>query len=298
MQFNSKIAIMLLLMRLLHIIHALLISSIATTVFAQSMPQTRNYHGYHAWIQPFYEYGKQNNTGSLLGYTAPIGGVTVGVDRSLNACNMLGLALSYSHSEISPILNSGNETQLNSYLATLYGFYNFDDLFDVKWRLVGGGNHSKMLQNSYDGQQFSGKAIASNTYHYRSVCILPKISAEYTYLQQQVLINQVQNANAFTLGVGAQLARRYTKTNYAISSEVHAIGYYDVISGNLTTSPALIMGGPAIATTSHPAKASGDFGASMDFYINDQMRLTAEYDLQARLWYFNNVIYLKFNYIF
>src|SRR5690349_16288567 len=96
----------------------------------------------NTWLQPFYEYSKQQNNSELLGYTANIPGIAIGADKNINSGAKIGIAASYAFAKVNPLLSPGIKTDLNTYLATLYGTNLLKQNLDLAWRVVGGVNHA------------------------------------------------------------------------------------------------------------------------------------------------------------
>jgi len=268
-----------------------------------------------AWMRPFYEGGKQNNHGDLLGYRANTLGIVFGFDEEILDRLKLGLALSYAGTKVNYLNHHDSHTHIYTRLATFYGTYQFCNAVYLDWLFSGGETFDKgqrvtdLVVNHfrYDGKQFSIAAIVSKDYLRNKIFFTPRITANYVYLNHdehsetvdgnQVLSVPFYDSNVFTLGAGISGAQIVRCRKYALKPELQAMLYYDIVSGKQNSSSAFIIGGPALATTATPGRLTAQIGASMTFNIKE-FSLKLEYDLQAKTNYFNNIAYINLRYIF
>lgn len=275
---------------------------------------------YGLWIRPFYENGKQNNLKSLLGYKAHTTGLMIGIDRDFTPSTTIGVACSYAYSVVESINYYNTYTNIKTISGILYGSFSFKNNAFIDWLLAGGGNDYHGNRNIsvapvyataiYDSfaQQYSGQVLLGKDLKYKNSIITPLISANYVYLNQHGyneynagslgMAVSPYTSSVLTLGGGlkGKLAYQYKQNKFI--PEIHALGFYDVKSGTQNFGSTFITGGPALTTNAVPGRITGIVGASMRYYIKNNLDLKIEYDFIGKDKYINNVVYAQLRYLF
>lgn len=270
---------------------------------------------YTTWFNPVFYSDQQYTNGDLYGYLTNAVGISAGIDKALDTKTIVGVGLSYFNAKQKDINSTSSQVVINNYQASLYGNYDLYKAIYLDWVCNAGVNNYKntnyFTNTAYTkgnnmGQQFSARALIHKLYTKNSIQFTPQINANMLYLHQNAYTAQgvnmsnqkVQGNNdgIFMLGVGFKMASTYTRSRWQIRPEIRCILYYDVLAANINALTALLVGGPAISTSTVPGRGSGQFGASLIGYAYRNVKCAFNYDLLLKSAYFNNVIGLHVHY--
>lgn len=279
-------------------------------------------YGKHGvWIRPFTSSGHQRDKQDLLGYKAKTKGIAFGIDTEAQNWLTVGIAGSVSKSTVTQNNNSLTYTDISAYQAMVYGTVKSanDAYFD--WILAVGNNNYDGVRNvslpgfeanavsDYGGQQITAKVIASRDFElFNYYQLTPHGSAQYSFLRTlayqengagafNVSVSP-NNMNLFRMGLGAELSVPLSDRNYVGIPAIHAGAYVDAGGGAQDTNSMFISGGPIISSKLQPNRLLIKVGASFNLSINDNVELTANYDLESRRGYTGHEAYLNLRYIF
>lgn len=283
---------------------------------------------YGVWIQPFFNDARQKDINNLLGYKAQVGGILFGIDTELNRNVVIGIGASYAYAVQKSLTSSATKTNINNYLAMLYGTYYFKNNAALDWLVAGGPNdckNNRVLQvspvnvnatSSYVGQQYSTQAILSKRYHKsfrdKQKCLdlnfIPQINANYIYVLTPAYTEQnagtlgmsinSTTASVLTLGTGMQLENLTIINRHECVPEIHGYIYYDVKNGNISSNSTFVNGGPVLSINSNQGRLTGQFGLSFTYNFTHHLACKLEYDLQLKSRYYNNIAFVNLRYTF
>jgi outer membrane autotransporter protein len=279
---------------------------------------------YGVWLQPYFNGGKQSNYGNASGYRAYTYGFLFGVDKDINDKWMLGLAAGYAYTLQKSLILSETRAHINNYQLMLYGTRRYEKSVNLDWSISGGENFYRgarvaqvesdyMLASAkYIGQQYSAQAALSKRYNKCEFDLIPQVNGNLTYAKIPEYVEvgagsydnfiTANSSTVFTAGAGIQIEwpQTHSRSNKKVSMipELHALVYYDVNMGMFNSLSGFISGAPALSNAQSTARVTWQFGSSFDFKLINQVSIKAEYDIQLKEKYYNNIILLKFKYVF
>lgn len=275
---------------------------------------------YNIWFEPYFSSSKQRNINTAPGYKAHTGGFIVGAEKELSPRLKLGLAAGYAYTKQQALANSQTHAIINNYITMLYGTNKYAYRTDFDWSISWGQNYYKgfrvvqevpqtvIATANYSGAQSSAYGALSKRYSMDKFDLLPQINAnvtyaklpEYTETGAGVLGNTVpeNTTTNLTLGAGVQAEWPPLEAQRNIITEVHGLAYYDVNLQTFNLIPSSIIGQPALNTTSSTYRTIGRIGGSYKYNANKHFSIKAEYDLEFRNRYYNNIFFLILKYIF
>lgn len=290
----------------------------ATTV---QVPSSAAFAGkYNIWLEPYFSASKQRNIGTYPGYRSTTSGFILGIEKDITETFNLGIAAGYAYTSQKSLITSQTHANINNYVTTLYGTNKFEKIIKLDWSISGGQNYYNAYRvveqspetiiatSDYIGVQYTANLALSKTYIGKHFDLLPQINStliyaklpEYSETNAGSLGNTMPEniSTQITVGAGIQAEWPSLKKQQNGFSEVHALVFYDVSSQMFNLLPNSVIGTPALSTTTTTYKVSAKFGGSFKHVINEHISIKAEYDLQLKRRYYNNIFFLIFKYIF
>lgn len=259
----------------------------------------------HMWIEGFGSTVDQDNDSGNSGYDANSGGMSVGVDSdTFIEGTTTGMALSYGRSTVESKSTNNANTDIDSYVATLYGSRVLDGGLFVNGQVGVGLNRYEMERNvagvgtakgETDGLQGSAKVEIGQDLGLGGFTFTPLASLQYTYLKMDEYTETgVGNAgltvdpdamSTFDAGLGFALAYAIPLIDGGtLKPSVHAKYIYRMGDRELaTTSSFLGAAGTSFNTTGVEADDSSiNLGAGLLLTTVGGTDLSFNYDADVR----------------
>lgn len=129
--------------------------------------QAQAYEAKGVWLRSLYNQGKQEAVGQYDGFKSKVTGMTFGVDAYPSRDSLVGLAVSYSTTDVEQQnFRLGDEASMDAWHLSMYAAYNFTPEWFVDGTLTGSkvnttGNRStavgRVASFDVDGSQWTGK---------------------------------------------------------------------------------------------------------------------------------------------
>lgn len=275
----------------------------------------------HLWIRPFGAYANQDAKEDSLGYYARSGGVIVGFDRNLDDYYTLGAAFAYANSNVQDKINALSITQLQSYIAMMYGTYNITSSQYVDWvlavtannfdanRLVDFNSFNQYANSTYSSQQFSINGILAKDYEaFGFLELTPEAFGQLTYAKQypytetngggaNLNIDRT-NPTIVTLGLGAKAAMPLLADPSIIVPEIHGMFFYTPIAGNQDTMFSFVDGGSPMTSSFSLSRTGLLIGAAFTIAVVDRLEIKFNFDYEVEDRYHGYTTWLNLRYVF
>lgn len=272
------------------------------------------------WIEFIGEHGHQKNRDGILGYDDKTFGVIMGIDLWNSACTTLGVAGSWTSSQIDEKISEGSSGHADSYQFTLYGQYAPDNPFYINWLGAFAFNHYSTNRNVHFGDlylqpsgHFQGYQYGGQTemgYDYVKDCIhtIPLVSVFYSNLLLKKYTEhgvgnaaqtiQHQHYNALLGGVGLKFAYDALWCEVMFQPEIHIRAFYDFQDDRIELTSQFLGAGPSFVTAGiKPPRDSYNIGASLKtLSINRRLIFTVYYDFNFKEDYTAHAGFLRLRY--
>lgn len=258
----------------------------------------------HVWLQGFGTHTAQDSKSGASGYSSNGGGVSLGLDSDdVIDGSTLGVAFSYSQNNVDSKAVSNGTTDINTYLATLYGSTVYETGMFLNTQLGMGWNNYDTERTvsglgratgSTDGYQGSVKMELGRDHALGNFTVTPLAGAQYTYLKMDSytesgvggasLYVKPEALNAIDLTAGGQLAYTATMENGSSLKPVLRAKYlYSAGDTGLATTSHFTGGGANFKTAGVKADRSGvNVGAGLTLSTISGMDITLDYDADLR----------------
>lgn len=258
----------------------------------------------HMWVQGFGSTVEQDDKGGNRGYDASSGGVSVGVDTDTLAEGFTtGLAFSYGNASVDSNASSGASTDIDSYVATVYGSRVLDNGIFINGQVAGGYNKYDTSRNvigvgtakgDTDGFQGSAKLEGGKDFAAGGFTVTPLASLQYTYLNMDKYTETGAGGASLTVdpealstvdaGAGAQVAYAIPLSDGGtLKPSAHAKYIYRMGDTEMGTTSSFTGGGASFATTGVEAdRSSVNLGAGLLLTTVAGTDLSLNYDADIR----------------
>jgi len=236
-------------------------------------------HG--VWVMPFYSAFRQDTKDSAPGYDASSAGATVGADTQVNADLTLGLAATYTGTNVKHKgALIGDKTKGNTYMFTVYGVQQLTD----NWFLQGNAslgstkfkNTQKRITSSkneqasgkFDATSYGGEILAGYNYHASGLTFSPLAGISFNRFNDsgyteagttfQNLNVKKKSSNRFEAIAGARLDFGANDMGeMQLTPEIHGFVRHDFISkDNKVTINLDGVNGGSLSEKKHTANAT------------------------------------------
>lgn len=271
-----------------------------------------------AWVEGIVGQGEQKIRKGQAGFKSNASGVTVGVDTELNDASIIGVAATMVNTDVKmKDYLDGDKSKIQSYMASVYGSYNFAGNFMLQGSASFGNNTvkntNKRILNTgavnanskFDGTAFGVKATLGYDYKISDIAsVTPMTGLEYA---------RFDAGNATETGAGAQNRKVQVKatdkltgilgakvkanidlgSDMMVTPEMHVIGGYD-FKGNKAKSVVKLATNDANipVSTVKAARTSFNVGGSITTKY-DNMEYGIGYDAKISDKYFGQQGSLK-----
>ena len=266
------------------------------------------------WLQGFGTYVDQSERQGIQGFEARTGGFAFGTDKQISNTLLLGLAGSYSYTDVDSRL-SENRTYINSYQGTVYGEYNFGKNFldaqlgfayndyDAK-RFISVGTVDRQADANYEGYQVLSKFELGRDISFpEQFEFTPSLGLSWTHVEinsytetgagaSNLRVND-QDYDILNFSLRGELRRQFDMSQVILTPEVH-LGYnFEAIDDQIQTVAAFTGGGNTFQSTGFdPANHSAIGGAGLS-YSGNNFDLVATYDFEAKQDFISHSALLK-----
>lgn len=262
----------------------------------------------YIWLRPFGGYANQQEKDDSLGYYGSDGGIVAGFDRNLGANYNIGAAGAYVLSHVLDKANMMSSTKIKSYVGMVYGSYNFPDTHYFDWivaivannfngsRIVSINGYFETAESSYSNQQISLKGLWGREFEaFGFMQLTPLATAQYTFAKQYEynesggagtnLTVSRTNTNVVQLGLGAKAATPIWVNPSIIIPEIHALAFYNPITGQQNSVFSFIGGGGQITSVFDLSRTGLIYGAALTIAVIDKLevKFNLDFDIQDRL---------------
>ncbi len=255
------------------------------------------------WLQGLGSYVDQSERQGIQGFEASTGGFAFGADKQINNNYLLGLAGSYSHTDVNSRL-SENQTYINSYQGMVYGAYDFgDNYLDAQFglayndysgkRFISVGAVDRQANADYEGYQFTTKfELGRDLALPNELEFTPSLGLSWTHVEindytetgagaSNLIVND-QDYDILNLSFRGELRRTWGISQGSLTPEVH-LGYnFEAIDDKIQTVAAFTGGGNTFQSTGFDPANHSAIGGTGLAYSGDNFDLVATYDFEAK----------------
>lgn len=274
----------------------------------------------NVWGQVFANTSNQSERDNIEGYNADIVGFSLGGDTKFSDVGTIGVSFSYSYVENESDLSPKNEITANNFLTSVYGSYNFDNIyFDT---LVSLGLHyydsdrfvegpNQMATSDWNG--ISGNVIGKLGYDIplaNNIVFGTMTSLRYTYLSQDDydekgagtanLSVETEDNSILEGGIGVKASYEFDYLGMRVYPKVEFEFLYEFLEGeNETTSSYAGLPGEVIVST---GASTLDYkfrvGAGVTLYNQSNIEVDIDYNGVFAEDYNSHTGLVKVNYSF
>jgi len=209
---------------------------------------------YGLWINPSMLKVKQKTNKGVAGYTASVGGASLGFDTKANEDMVIGLALSYLNTNVKhKDFKSGDKTKMDSLMLSIYGLQQITDNWYTHGIVTVGTNKVKtketrrtgatateLATGNYRAMSFSGELMLGYNTYLKQASFTPMAGVRVTKVNSagytetgtanQNLIVSRKELNRVELVAGARIYGSGTALNgLNVVPEIHGFVNHDVI---------------------------------------------------------------------
>ncbi|KTC43499.1 transporter, partial [Pseudomonas fluorescens ABAC62] len=235
------------------------------------------------WMQALSSDANQDSRRGVAGYDANTKGIAVGADGKLNTDTTVGLAYSYTTSNVKSDL--GSKTDVNGHALTLYGNWARDNFFvDTSLMYGWNDNESKRYiagtraKADYDSEIFGVNALAGYTFQLNKQWLLePQVGARYANISMDSYREKGSSAalnvgsqryEIGEMGLGARLAAAFDVGVGTLEPEAKLMAWHDFIGDKAATTSTFVLGGTPFTTTgATPARDSYELGLGASYRV-------------------------------
>lgn len=260
------------------------------------------------WGQPFYGSARQGMIDNVSGYTAHYGGVVLGADRQIADDWRVGGAFSYAHSSVNGRDNlTGSHTDVDAWSGIAYASWSGNPLYvnltasistqryDSQ-RRIGFDGFAGQADGSFNGQQVMTKAeVGYPIFFAQGTTLTPLAAVSYSYLHQDdykehsdqgaALKVDSSHAQSVRSSLGAKLEHSWSTGIGDVVPFVQAMWTHEYDRSRTATSASYVADtlGETRFTSfgATPVSDTADIGAGVALVQNDDLSLSARYDLST-----------------
>jgi len=209
---------------------------------------------YGIWVNPSMLKVKQKTSKGAAGYTASVGGASLGFDTKANEDMVIGLALSYLNTNVKhKDFKSGDKTKVDSLMLSIYGLQQITDNWYTHGIVTVGTNKVKtkearrtgatateLATGNYRAMSFSGELMLGYNSYMKQASFTPMAGVRVTKVNSagytetgttnQNLIISRKELNRVELVAGARIyGSDYVMNGLTVLPEIHGFVNHDVI---------------------------------------------------------------------
>lgn len=253
------------------------------------------------WIKAFGISSKQKALTESNGYNANLGGIALGLDKSVNSKLLLGASLSYASTKVKTKDVNPDRARIQSSQFTVYANYSQPQYY-VNAYLGAGLNRYRtdravLGQNyhaKFNGIQPSVRVDVGMPKLINNINITPNASLQYNHLRQQkysetgagLALKNVDSKNTHLLrgGLGAKWEVAKVNAINCVIPEFRMMGWYDLINTQPQITTEFQGGNGSIFPLKgdKAKKFTFNLGASLNYVKTDGFSVSFNYDLYAK----------------
>lgn len=209
---------------------------------------------YGIWTNPSMLKVKQKTSKGAAGYTASVGGASLGFDTKANEDMVIGLALSYLNTNVKhKDFKSGDKTKVDSLMLSIYGLQQITDNWYTHGIVTVGTNKVKtkearrtgatateLATGNYRAMSFSGELMLGYNSYMKQASFTPMAGVRVTKVNSagytetgttnQNLIISRKELNRVELVAGARIyGSDYVMNGLTVLPEIHGFVNHDLI---------------------------------------------------------------------
>ena len=249
------------------------------------------------WAQALYSDANQDMRDGIAGYNAYSSGIAIGADGKLSDELTLGLAYSFINSDVNG--DTGNSTEVDSHLFTLYSGYEYGNYFVDGSLTYGASDNSgerhvagTLAEGDYDSDLLGLNLVGGYAYHLSDSLLLePRLAARYSNVQidsyqekgsSAALSVDDQRYEVAELGAGLRVAGSYPLGQGRLEPQAKLMAYHDFAEDQVSSASTYVLGGtPFVTTGANPESDSYEAGVGVD-YLLGAFTLGANYDYYTK----------------
>jgi outer membrane autotransporter protein len=256
--------------------------------------------GWGVWGELFGSDFTQDKRNGIEGYDGNMWGMTLGVDWQVDSATILGLAATYSTTDVDHDL-ARNNLDIDSFQGSLYGSFSCNPWY-VQGALGLGHHDYDQTRNIIAGAASAGTALAD----YKAWEWLANVEAGYVYKQDEWnlipsallryshldidnynergaggrnLSVKNENVNAFVAGLGLKVQYDSNYADSRIVPEAHFNIYYDFIADRQIANSTMFGTGTVFSAKGFdPSKDSYEVGVGLNIYTARNSIFSINYD--------------------
>ena len=234
------------------------------------------------WVQGHDSDLRQGRRNGIAGYDADSRGLSFGMDGKLNEQWTLGVAYSNLDTKVSG--RTGNKTNVDSQLLTLYSGFEQGNLFvDASLSYGLNDNSSKryiagtQAKGDYDSSLLGLNITAGYGLHTGNITLEPRVAGRYSRVDidgyrekgsSAALRTEDQRYEVIELGAGARLASRIRVGQGSLEPELRLMAYHDFAADQARSTSSYVLGGtPFVTNGAKPARDSYEAGIGLNYRI-------------------------------
>lgn len=276
--------------------------------------------GIRIWSQGFGSAGDQDERDGVAGFESDCWGIAVGADtENIRDDAVVGVAFSYSDTDVDSKASNNASTDVESYQVTLYGDYDVSKNTHVS-AMAAYGRHVNatarvplagvVAKGDFDAESVTLRSSISYDYQIGRAKLSPNALVHWTHYDPDSYTETGAGGLGLTvegdamdiLEAGAGVTASWdhqTASGGHLVPEVRAGARYDMIGDEITTTSSFIAGGSSFQTKGFdPAQTTVSLGAGAKYYSTDNWEFTANYDFEYKSDYESHAGFVKMAYKF
>lgn len=171
---------------------------------------------YGIWTNPSMLKVKQKTSKGAAGYTASVGGVSLGFDTKANEDMVIGLALSYLNTNVKhKDFKSGDKTKVDSLMLSIYGLQQITDNWCTHGIVTVGANKVKTKEARRTGATATATELATG--NYRAMSLSGELMLGYNSYMKQASFTPMAGVRVTKVNSAGYTETGTTKQNLIIS---------------------------------------------------------------------------------
>ena len=272
------------------------------------------------WFKPFGSWADQDSQNGVPGYKSDSYGMIFGADANLSDVNRVGVAFSYSKTDVDSKGVASQNADIDSYTALVYGSHRLNATSELNFhggvglhntdggRTISIGSTNSRANSSYDSWSANvGAGVAHTISLSEKTSLTPSIRIDYSRIRSDAYSES--GAGVLNLNVGKNTSEALVlgvdgKLSHAISDRATLVANfgvgYDLINDRSSLTSAF-AGAPTVTFTTQgidpsPWLARGGFGVIGK--VTETMEVTARYDFEVRENFDNQTASVKARWMF
>lgn len=274
--------------------------------------------GWGVWGELFGSDFTQDKRNNIEGYDGNLWGVTLGVDWMVDNATLLGLAATYSTTDVDHDL-ANNTLDIDSFQGSLYGSFTCNPWYvqgmlgvahhdyDQTRNIIVGANTMGRALGDYKAWEWLANAEAGYIWTDGAWNVIPSASLRYSHLSIDDYTEtgasgfnlKVRNedVNAFVAGLGLKVQYNNVYGGSRIVPEAHVGAFYDFIADRQETSSNIFGTGTAFNSKGFdPAHDSYEVGVGLNIYTERNSIFSINYDYRFKSDFHSHNGFVKLRY--